>query len=479
MACVNVEKSKYPYALILIILLFFIWGGISAMNDVLVAYFKELFILTELQSLLIQFAFFGAYGFGALSYYLYSNKFGDPINKVGYKQGIMSGLIIAGIGCISFYPTILSNNYYVILGSFFIIGIGLTLIQISCNPYVAIIGKPQSASARLNLAQGFNSLGTTLGPLLGGFLVFNYLSGNAAIQVPYLICGAILFLFAFLLYKVDLPDYKNQLSTNLKGNALQFSHLKKGMLAIFFYVGAEVAISSKLLEYAMLPTIGNVNKSMATDYLALYWGGAMIGRLLIASIADEIDMQKTLAQKIRNGVLTIFSTFIILFLFIGLKSHVLANDESLTIGIFVSIFKFTSPLLIFVTIQFILMLIFSKSSQKLLASFSFICVALLLTSYIFEGNIGLWSVIAIGLFNSIMWSNIFTLSIAELKDYTSQGSSLLIIMIVGGAILPLGFGLMADWIDLPTAFLFPIISYLYILYFGRIGYKIKQTKIYE
>ena len=234
MACVNVEKSKYPYALILIILLFFIWGGISAMNDVLVAYFKELFILTELQSLLIQFAFFGAYGFGALSYYLYSNKFGDPINKVGYKQGIMSGLIIAGIGCISFYPTILSNNYYVILGSFFIIGIGLTLIQISCNPYVAIIGKPQSASARLNLAQGFNSLGTTLGPLLGGFLVFNYLSGNAAIQVPYLICGAILFLFAFLLYKVDLPDYKNQLSTNLKGMLYSFHILKKECWLSFF-----------------------------------------------------------------------------------------------------------------------------------------------------------------------------------------------------------------------------------------------------
>jgi FHS family L-fucose permease-like MFS transporter len=468
-----------PYALFLIFILFFIWGAITAVNDVLIKYFKDNFELSDFQSLLIQFAFFGAYGLGALSYYLYSKKFGDPINKLGYKKGITAGLMLAGLGCLSFYPTILIGNYYIILVSFFIIGLGLTLLQISCNPYVAIMGTPQSASSRLNMAQGFNSLGTTLGPLIGGFVIFNFLEGNTAIQLPYLICGGLLFLFAFIIQQTELPSYKSELKSDLSGNALQFKHLRLGMLAIFFYVGAEVALSSKLFEFAQLPSIGGASDTVATDYIALYWGGAMIGRLLNGILGrNEHESQFSLA-KIGRGLLTIAVSLSILIVFIALKNHVLENNQIFSFSLLTDTFVFILPFLYFVLIQFTCMLIFGESSAQLLTVFATICMTLIISSYAIGGNFALWAIIAIGLFNSIMWSNIFTLSIARLKEYTSQGSSLLIIMIVGGAILPLIMGLISDAIDLRTAFLFPIISYLYIFYFGKFGYKAKQKDVYE
>lgn len=463
------------FAFTVITILFFLWGGITSINDVLISNFKELHALTELQSMYILLAFFGAYGVGSLAYYLYSQSFGDPINKTGYKKGILLGLFIAGTGCISLYPIVATGNYYACLSSFFVIGLGLTLLQISCNPYIAILGPDEGASSRLNLSQGFNSLGTTIGPLIAGYLILSYASKETAIQNLYLVCGLIFFLFALILISIKLPEYRSEEKTNLVGSAFQFSHLRAGMLAIFFYVGAEVMIGGKIMPYVSLPEIGNLSANDAISYLGIYWGGAMLGRLGISVISSP---KFNLVKKMVLGFLTLAITYLVIVLFIAIKARVFEQNLPLETAIIISAYKTTFieilPICWFIGLQFIFMLLFRNSSRKLLSVFAIIIIVNLLTAFIVEGKTALWCILSIGLFNSILWSNIFTLSIAGLKEYTSQGSSLLIIMIIGGAVLPLGMGWLSDTFhSIKIGFLFPIISYLYILYFGLYGSKTK------
>jgi len=462
-------------AFIIITILFFLWGAITSINDVLIGIYKEQHDLSEVKSLLILLAFFGAYGIGSLIYYLYSQANGDPINRLGYKRGMLMGLIITAFGCISLYPFTALNSYYACLISFFIIGLGLTLLQISCNPYIAILGPDDSASSRLNLSQGFNSLGTTIGPLIAGFLILNYFSKETAIQNLYLGCGVLFSIFALILYRTRLPEYKSEETVKLEGSALQFSHLKMGMLAIFFYVGAEVMIGGKLMPFVQLPEIGNLSENDAASYLGIYWGGAMIGRLGISVISSK---KFDLVKKIIFGFITILITYLFIVLFIALKAKILDNSLPFTWENITHAYSLTFveilPITWFIGLQFILMIVFRNSGRGLLSIFSILIIVALLVAYFIEGQVALWSILSIGLFNSIMWSNIFTLSIANLKEYTSQGSSLLIIMIIGGAILPLGMGWLTDQTgSLKIGYLFPIISYLYILYFGLIGSKTK------
>lgn len=469
------KKQSTVFAFIIITVLFFLWGGITSMSDVVKPLYEDLYDLTKFEGSLIFLAFFGAYGIGSLLYYLYSQAKGDLINKLGYKKGILFGLLISGIGCISLYPITYLDNYYISILSFFVIGIGFTLLQISCNPYVAILGSEKSAGSRLNLAQGFNSLGTTVAPLIAGFLVIQYTIKDAAIQDIYLTAGILFFVFAVFLNFIKLPDYQSTEHVNLKGSAFQFSTLKAGMLAIFFYVGAEVMIGGELKSYLQLPEIGNLSDSEAGSYLGIYWGGAMIGRLGISVISSQ---KFNLIKKILFGFLTIAITYLVIVLLVAIKTKVLDpqlafNLNNISTGFQETFFEIY-PILGFILLQFIVMLVFRESSRKLLALFASFIIAALLLAFIFEGQIALWSILSIGLFNSIMWSNIFTLSIAGLKEYTSQGSSLLIIMIVGGAILPLGMGLLADISNAKIGLLFPIISYLYILYFGLYGSRTKH-----
>ena len=462
------------FAFILITFLFFLWGAITSINDVLIAIYQDLHGLSEVQSMYILLAFFGAYGIGSFAYYLYSQKNGDPINKLGYKRGILMGLLVAGIGCTSLYPITATGNYYACLTSFFIIGLGLTLLQISCNPYIAILGPEESSSSRLNLSQGFNSLGTTIGPLAAGYLILSYASKNAAIQELYLYCGIVFFAFALLLWAITLPDYRSEENnTKTTGSALQFSHLRAGMIAIFFYVGAEVMIGGKIMQYVQLPEIGDLTDNDAASYLGIYWGGAMIGRLGISVISSP---KFNLLKKALYGLLTITLTYLSIVLFITLKTKILEMGQPFEWAIISNAYQETfseiQPILLFIVIQFIFMLVFRNSSRTLLAVFSGIIILALLLAFWFEGKVALWSILSIGLFNSIMWSNIFTLSISGLKEHTSQGSSLLIIMIIGGAILPLGMGGVSDLSgSIKIGFLFPIISYLYILHFGLFGSK--------
>jgi len=408
--------------------------------------------------MLVQTTFFGAYGIGAFIYYLYSNYKVDLLNKIGYKNGILIGLGLAAFGSALFYPISYSNNYYVYLIPLFIIGIGFTILQIACNPYVTLLGHKDTASSRLNLAQGINSLGTTLAPVIGAYFLLAEKEDTQELGQPFLILSGIFIVTLIFIYLQKLPEYKND-STLTKENLLKYPQVKYGMIAIFFYVGAEVAIGSKLVEFFNLDTIAGFDESTAGAYVGIYWGGTMIGRLASAFIYNK-DLRES--KRIFYSILSTIITVLVILLAIYFTKGLTIYD--------------IYPILFFIPFQLIALFIFKDSISKSLSLFALIIIALLMTAFIFEGVIAMWSIIAIGLFNSIMWSNIFSLAIANLGDKTAKASSLLIIMITGGAIFPLIMGLISDRFNLQIAYLLPIIAYFYIAFYGKLISKtIKNT----
>lgn len=403
--------------------------------------------------MLVQTTFFGAYGIGALAYYIYANLKTDILNQIGYKNGILIGLGLAAFGSALFYPISYSNNYYVYLIPLFVIGIGFTILQIACNPYVTLLGDKKTASSRLNLAQGINSLGTTLAPVIGAYFLLAGKNETQELGGPFLILSGLFILTFIFIYFQNLPEYKNE-DAITKVNLFKYPQVSYGMIAIFLYVGAEVAIGSKLVEYFQLDSIAGLG-SDAGAYVGIYWGGAMIGRLASAFIFNQ-DL--TLTKRVLYSIGSTIFTIVIILLAIYLTKGLTIYD--------------IYPLLFFIPIQFVSLLIFRNSTNKVLSLFAMTIIVLLMVAFIFEGHIAMWSIIAIGLFNSIMWSNIFTLAIANLGDKTAKASSLLIIMITGGAVFPLLMGVVSDHFNLKIAYLIPIIAYLYISFFG-----IKITKL--
>lgn len=443
------KQKNYTVPMAVLIALFFMWGFITCMNDILIPHLKELFQLNYSQAMLVQFAFFGAYFVGSVLYFAISYFYGDPINKIGYKGGIITGLIISALGCILFYPAETLGIYALFLTALFTLGIGFTLLQISANPYVAILGAPEGASSRLNLAQAFNSLGTTIAPILGGYLIFEFFAEGQEItadatKIPYLIFGLVFVAFAVIVYFVHLPEIAGEAGSEKLG-ALGFPQLKGGILAIFFYVGAEVAIGSLIINFIALPEILGLNEHVAKNYLALYWGGAMIGRFLGAiSLNTQWDATK---KAIYMGG-TAVAVFLLIFNIISLD--------------FADLWKFT----LFMGLNFITFLLARSLASRTLILFSGVNIVLLIATILLPGEWAVWCLLSIGLFNSIMWSNIFTLSISGLGAYTSQGSSLLIMGILGGALLPLVQGALADAWGLRLSFAMPVLCYAYILGYG-------------
>jgi len=456
------STKNYNLPLVLLTTLFFMWGFITCLNDILVPYLKGVFTLTHFQSNLVQFAFFGAYFLGSLIYFLISVFMGDPIQKIGYKNGIIIGLFVSAIACLLFYPA--ANTFHsfgAFLCALFILGLGFTILQIAANPYVAILGDADTASSRLNLAQGFNSLGTTIAPVLGGFFIFEYFvtddsGGASSVKIPYLFLAALLFLLMVLFLFSKLPMLTNESGIEKKAGALKFPNLTLGMLAIFFYVGAEVAIGSNLVSYIGQASILDINGAEASSYLAYYWGGAMIGRFLGAI---SLSKMKTLSKNML--MLIVIAVCFMLICCITYYMKDLAFNQ---------VWKF----LLFAALNYIVFLAGRSLPARTLASFSFFAMTLLLFAIFTSGEISLWCMLSIGLFNSIMWSNIFTLAINGLQNYTSQGSSLLVMMILGGALLPPIQGLCADYFGVQLAFLVPVFSYVYLIFYGLKGYKTKQ-----
>lgn len=417
----TVNDKNYSFALSVLTTLFFIWGFLTCLNDILIPHLKATFSLNYTEAMLIQFCFFTAY-------FIMSLPSGKIVEKIGYKNGIVIGLITAGIGCLFFYPAAGLRSYPLFLFALFILASGITLLQVAANPYVTILGKPQTASSRLNLTQAFNSLGTTIAPYLGSLLILSlavktvdelknmssadlsiYQAAQAsAVQVPYLFLAAALFVIAAIFFMIKLPqveaanassEFASELSENDGKSAWEYKHLVLGAIGIFVYVGAEVSIGSFLVNYLGHQDIVGLSEFDAGKMVAFYWGGAMVGRFLGSAIQ----------RRIKPGTLLAFN----------------AGAASLLV---------------------------------ILSMFSF-------------GDLAMWSILLVGLFNSIMFPTIFSLAIAGLGKHTGQGSGILCMAIVGGAIIPVAQGAIADSIGIHHAFILPVICYMFILYYGAKGYK--------
>lgn len=470
------SEKRHPLALSVLTLLFFIWGFLTVLNDILIPYLKKIFELNYFEVMFIQFAFFGAYFIGSVVYFLISMKFGDPISRIGYKKGILAGLVISAIAALLFYPAAALRLFPLFLIALFVLGLGFTLLQISANPYVAILGPARTASSRLNLAQAFNSFGTTIGPIFGGWLIFRFFgtrgkalldsSGETiytddggimsamGIQMPYLLFALVLVILFFVILGTKLPKIEGTDVLHKDAGALHYRNLVFGMIAIFFYVGAEVSIGSLMINFFKLPEIAGLGENDGKIYLAFYWGGAMIGRFLGAISLS--DYKGKFYVKQLGMVVVALLTFVFIWF--------MANVESQLS------FRAVLPFLIFIGINLLGFIIGRSKPHTTLFAFALIVICLLVVVVSFEGSISFWSLIGIGLFNSIMWSNIFTLAINGLKEYTSQGSSLLVMAILGGALIPLVQGAFADAYGLQFSFIIPIVSYVYLAWYGWKGY---------
>lgn len=443
--------NRYTAAFISLTLLFFMWGFMTVLNDILIPYLKGVFDLNYAKAMLVQFAFFTAYFVGSLVYFIISVTKGDPINRIGYKKGIVAGLLISGLGALLFYPAAQFHMYGFFLSALFVMGIGFTLLQIAANPYVAILGPEKSASSRLNLAQGFNSLGTTIAPVFGGFLIFTFFKdaqGSDAVKIPYLAFALVFLLMAGFIKLTPLPRFTNPEKVAPGFGALKHRHLLFGMGAIFMYVGGEVSIGSMLINYLHLPEIGGLDEAQASKYVSFYWGGQMIGRFMGA--VSLSNMKNKALKYLLMGAVSVGALAVI-----GLADGM---DTALIYALLLAV-------------NYLAFVLGKSLPNRTLFVFAFFAMALLVLALTTQGSIALWSVIGIGLFNSIMWSNIFTLSIAGLGKYTSQGSSLLVMMILGGAILPVIMGTVADHFGVHLSFIVPVFSYVYIAFYGLVGYK--------
>ncbi len=450
------SPKKYTSAFISLTFLFFMWGFMTVLNDVLVPYLKGAFHLNYTRATLIQFAFFTAYFVGSLIYFVISFVSGDPINKIGYKKGIVLGLTVSAVGALLFYPAAQFHLYGFFLSALFVLGLGFTLLQIAANPYVAILGPEKSASSRLNLAQGFNSLGTTLGPVVGGYLIFTFFKGaqgSDAVKIPYLVFSALFLLMAFYIFKTPLPRFTAPLDEKTGFGALKYRHLLLGMVAIFMYVGGEVSIGSMMISYLGLPEIGGLTAAEASRYVAFYWGGQMIGRFMGAVSLSDI---KNVKRKYFYMVIIAFVSFMAIWLIDGVNTALIY-----AVFLLLNLFAFVAG---------------KSLPHRTLLVFAVVNLVLLAITLTNTGAVAVWSVIGIGLFNSIMWSNIFTLAIAGLGKFTSQGSSLLVMMILGGAVLPLIMGMVADAFGVHLSFIVPLFSYLYLAFYGSYGYKPLKIK---
>jgi FHS family L-fucose permease-like MFS transporter len=414
---------NYTPALTILTTLFFMWGFITCLNDILIPHLKTVFSLNYTQAMLIQFTFFTAY-------FVVSLPSGLIVEKVGYKRGIVIGLITAGVGCLMFYPAAGTRSYPIFLTALFVLASGITLLQVSANPYVAVLGKPETASSRLNLTQAFNSLGTTIAPYFGSLLILAVATKSAeeiaalnladlnayqlaeasSVQIPYLWLAAALFVIAagFAWVKLPVIDSSSGAASATTGgrheeehtSAWGYRHLILGAVAIFVYVGGEVSIGSFLVNFMGQPDIAGLRPAEAGKYLSFYWGGAMVGRFIGAAVLRKINPGKVLGF---NAV---------------------------------------------------------------------VASILVVIAMIASGFVSMWAILAVGLFNSIMFPTIFTLGVDGLGKHTGQGSGILCMAIVGGAILPVLQGVFADMpaVGIHHAFFIPVLCYVYIAYYGFKGH---------
>ena len=383
--------------------LYFIFGFITCLNDILVPHLKAVFDLDYTRAMLVQFSFFSAY-------FLLSLPSGWLVDRLGYQKGMVAGLATMAAGCLLFYPAAGSGLYPFFLGAIFLLAAGITLLQVAANPYVALLGSPETASSRLTLTQGFNSLGTTLAPLFGSALILAGPAGlgaraeAASVQLPYLALGGLLALLAVLAARLPLAvgrggGARDADALEPRVRLLRHRPMVLGAVAIFLYVGAEVGIGSFLVNYIHQPDIGGISLAQSAQYVSFYWGGAMAGRFLGAAVMRIVP------------------------------------------------------------------------PGRVLTGTALAAAALVLAAIGSAGRVSMWAILAVGLFNAVMFPTIFTLAIQGLGRNMGRASGILCMAVVGGAVLPVAQGLIADRHGIRAAFALPVLCYACIACYGAFGHR--------
>ena len=400
------SQQNHNSALVVLTTLFFMMGFITCMNDILIPHLKEIFDLTYVQAMLIQFCFFTAYA-------IMSIPMGHLVGKIGYKNGVIGGFLLTAVGCLLFYPAAGSHSYPTFLGALFILASGVTLLQVAGNPYVTLLAKPGKESATLTLVQAFNSLGTTIAPQIGAFLILADATKAASkaeqissVQIPYLGLAGLLIILAVFVKMIRLPDARkiaeaeSEHNHDGKHSVWQYKHLVLGAAGIFCYVGAEVSIGSLMVN--VLGFLKGMDHASAAQYLSFYWGGAMVGRFLGSAVMAKIAPNRYLAFN--------------------------------------------------ATIAVVLLIIAMMTGKG-------------------NADVAMWALLAIGFFNSIMFPTIFSLATKNLGKFTNAASGVLCTAIVGGAIVPVVQGWAVDTYSLMSSFVVSAVCYLYIVFFALKGYK--------
>jgi len=408
------HTKGYRSAFSVVTLLFFMWGFLTCLNDILVPHLKGVFELNYTKVMLIQFSFFAAY-------FVMSIPAGKVIARFGYQRGIVIGLTVGGIGALLFYPAAGALSYPLFLAALFVLATGITLLQVAANPYASVLGEPRTASSRLNLAQAVNSLGHTTAPYIGGLLILSAatltaeqlrllpeaqqlayrLEKAASVQMPYLILAGALFALALVMGVIHLPvisavEDEQSKSARLR-DALKYRHLRLAAAGIFLYVGAEVSIGSFLVNFFGEPDIAGLKASVAAGFVSYYWGSAMVGRFIGSALLQKLKSRDVLAVAATCAAILVITTILV------------------------------------------------------------------------SGHTAMFTILAVGFFNSVMFPIIFTLGIEDLGILTSRGSSVLVMAIVGGAAIPVAQGALADNIGIHHAFFLPALCYLYIIYYAVKG----------
>lgn len=400
------SQQNHNPALVVLTTLFFMMGFITCMNDILIPHLQKIFTLTNVQAMLVQFCFFTAYA-------IMSIPMGHLVGKIGYKNGVIGGFLLTAVGCLLFYPAADSQSYPTFLGALFILASGVTLLQVAGNPYVTLLAKPGKESATLTLVQAFNSLGTTIAPIIGAHFILADAAQKASkaeqiasVQIPYLGLAGLLILLAVFVKMIRLPDARkiaveeSEHNHDGKTSVWQYKHLILGVVGIFCYVGAEVSIGSFMVN--ILGFLKGLSHAEGAKLLSYYWGGAMVGRFLGSAVMARVAPNRYLAFNA-----SVATALLVIAIMVG------------------------------------------------------------------KGNadIAMWALIAIGFFNSIMFPTIFSLATKNLGKFTNSASGILCTAIVGGALIPVLQGKIADDFGMMISYVAPAVCYLYIVFFALKGYK--------
>ena len=438
---------------------FFFWGFVAASNDILIPVFREQLHLEQWQTQMINFAFYVAYTVGSLIYFFLSLALKrDVLSKLGYKNGIALGLVISALGTLLFIPAANSESFGIMISGLFIVGLGFSLQQTAANPLAIHLGDPAKGSQRLSLAGGINNIGTTIGPVLISLAIFGSAKGDSSsigiesIKIPYLILGGAFLLVAVLFKISSIPNHLQsetveEITEEKSGSALKYPQLWMGMIAIFMYVGVEVATAGNLGEY-LKQTMGMKNEEVA-PFVSLFWASLMIGRWTSAAGVFQTSAG---TQRILGIALPYLAFGLFLLINVLVKNDVTPF--------------YYYPFVILVLIVADLLSKGNPARQLLL--FSILGIISLIIGMTTTGIVAVYAFISVGLFCSTLWPCIYTLAIAGLGKHTNQGSGFLVMMIMGGGILSLVQGALAseDFLGIRMSYIVGVICFAYLAFYA-------------